>query len=58
MIMGSPFDTGTWDGVTGAYYTGYGSGEMMWLLLAIALCVVACWVGHRHESESFDKNGG
>jgi hypothetical protein len=31
---------------------------MMWLLVAIALCVVACWVGHRHESESFEKNGG
>ena len=39
--MGSPFDTGTWDGVIGAYYTGYGSGEMMWLLVAIAFCVVA-----------------
>ena len=33
-----------------AYYTGHNSGELLWLLLSILLCILALWWGHRHES--------
>ena len=54
--MGAPFDTGTWNGVEGAYFTGAGGGMMVvWLLVAIALCVLPLVVGHKHESERYKK---
>jgi len=50
-MIGAPFTN--WDEVAGAnYYTGLGSGEFWWLLLAIILCILALWWGHRHESEA------
>ncbi|MBX2825375.1 MAG: hypothetical protein KTR33_11645 [Gammaproteobacteria bacterium] len=51
--MGAPFDTGTWTGVTEAYYTGMGSGESLWLWVSVAMCVVALVVGHVHESRAY-----
>ena len=54
--MGAPFETGTWNGVTGAYYMGLNSGwEVVWLLVSIVMCVAALWVGHKHESDAYDK---
>lgn len=48
--MGASFDS--WDKVVdAAYYTGAGSGELIWLVISIALCVLACVVGHRHENK-------
>lgn len=50
-MIGSPLE-GSWDKATdAAYYTGLGSGELIWLVVSIALCLLACVVGHRHESK-------
>ncbi len=54
--MGAPFDTGTWTGVAGAYYTGLGGAEMLWLVVSIVLCLAALIIGGRHEKESYDKS--
>lgn len=34
-----------------AYYTGAGGGEALWLWISIALCVIACVIGNRHEAK-------
>ena len=52
--MGAPFDTGTWNGVTEAFYNASGT-EALWLFISIALCVVALWMGGKHESEAYDR---
>ncbi len=49
--MGAPFDSGTWTGVTEAYYAGMGN-ESIWLGVSIAMCVVALLVGHLHEARA------
>ena len=50
--MGSPFE-GSWDAVKdSAYYVGAGGGEAIWLIISIALCVLALFMGHRHESKA------
>ena len=50
--MGSAFDT--WNDVDGAYYMGAGtSWEVIWLLLSIVICVVALWMGARHELDAY-----
>lgn len=49
--MGAQFEKWA-DVVGGSYYTGFGYGEIWWLLLAILLCILALWWGHRHESEA------
>lgn len=51
--MEAPFDATTWDGVTGAIYAGYGSVEGLWLLLCLALVVVAIVFGWRHEDHAY-----
>lgn len=38
-----------------AYYTGYGSGELFWTVVAAAICVIAIVVGMVQESRSFKK---
>lgn len=49
--MGAPFEN--WADVAGQnYYPGLGYAEIWWLLLAILLCILAIWWGHRHESEA------
>ena len=45
----------SWDGFEGAYYTGYGGGEMIWLIVSIVLCVVALVSGLSHEKSSYKK---
>ena len=52
--MGSPFDTGTWNGVTESIYNAAGT-ELLWLIVSIALCCVALWMGHSHESDSYKR---
>lgn len=48
-MIGSPIDS--WDKATdAAYYVGQGSGEAIWLLISIILCIVALIWGHRHEA--------
>lgn len=55
--MGAPFDTGTWTGVTAEYFTGAGGAmPTIWLFVSIALCVLALFVGGKHEQESYEKS--
>ncbi|MCV6596827.1 MAG: hypothetical protein OIF40_07065 [Mangrovicoccus sp.] len=55
--MGSPITNGTWDGFTGSYYTGFGSGmEGIWLAISIILCLVALFVGVKHEKEAYARS--
>ncbi len=55
--MGAPFDTGTWSGITGTYFTGAGgSMTTVWLFVSIALCILALVLGGRHEKESYRKS--
>lgn len=52
--MESPFEATSWDGITGAIYTGYGSVEWLWLVIAF-LCVGAAVIGGwRHEKHAYD----
>lgn len=51
--MGAPFDTGTWNGIEAAYYTGHGSGEGLWLWVSVGMCVLALIVGHIDEIKAY-----
>jgi len=52
--MGSAFDS--WSGVEGAYYIGANtSWEGIWLVISIAMCVVALIAGARHELSSYKR---
>ncbi|MEM8755613.1 MAG: hypothetical protein AAGF90_21840 [Pseudomonadota bacterium] len=52
--MGSAFDS--FDGIEGAYYIGAGtSWELIWLVVSVAMCVLALWVGSRHELDAYKK---
>ena len=52
--MGAPFD-GNWADVSAAYFVGLGGGEVVWLLLSIAACILALIVGGRHERHAYDN---
>lgn len=53
--MGAPF-ANTWNGVTEAYFTGAGSfGMTVWLLIAIALCIIPLFVAHGHETKAYKR---
>lgn len=52
--MGSSFDN--WDTVTGAYYMGANSSwEVIWTLVALAICIIALIAGSRHELDAYKK---
>lgn len=52
-MIGSPVE-GTWDSVAGAaYYTGAGSGELVWTVIAAVICVLAIFIGGAHEARSY-----
>ena len=52
--MGSAFDT--WNDIAGPYYMGANSSwEVIWLLVAIALCILPLIVGSRHELDAYKK---
>lgn len=57
--MESPFAATSWDGISGAIYTGFGSAEALWLALSLACVAVAVIGGWRHEKHAYDavKNG-
>lgn len=53
--MGAPFE-GAWETVTGAMYMGAGtSWETIWLVVSIAICVLAIWKGGKDEATSYRK---
>ena len=51
--MEAPFDSTTWDGISGPIYAGYGSVEGLWLLLVLAMVIVAIVFGWRHEDHAY-----
>ena len=54
--MGSPLPTESWNGVTGAYYMGMNSmWEPIWLFVSIALCILALWIGGKHEADAYKR---
>ncbi len=54
--MGSPVESGTWNGFEGAYFVGAGSGMVsVWVWIALGLCVLALVLGAAHESSSYRK---
>ncbi|MCA2012337.1 hypothetical protein [Pararhodobacter sp. CCB-MM2] len=52
--MEAPFEATTWDGITGAIFTGYGSVEGFWLALCLAFVVAAIILGWRHEKHAYE----
>ena len=50
----NPVTQGTWDSFEGAYYTGLGIMEPVWLIATIVLLVVAIWLGNKHEEKAYD----
>jgi len=55
-MFGSPVEDGSWNSMAdAAYYAGHGGGEATWLIISIVLCVVALFVGARHESKSYKE---
>ena len=53
--MGS--EIASWDTFEkGALYMGASSSwELIWLVVSILMCVVALWVGSRHEKDAYKK---
>lgn len=52
--MGSAFDS--FDGIEGAYYVGAStSWELIWLAVSVIMCVVALWVGSKHELDAYKE---
>ncbi|MBU3000101.1 MULTISPECIES: hypothetical protein [Roseovarius] len=51
--MMNPVTSGTWDGFEGAYYTGFGSMELIWLLATMALLAIAIFLGNKHEKSAY-----
>ncbi|MFW2589735.1 hypothetical protein [Sagittula sp. SSi028] len=56
--MEAPFDVTTWDGITGAFYTGYGSIEGFWLIVCLGLVAAAVTFGWRHEEHAYKATKG
>lgn len=55
--MGAPFDASSWDGITGAIFTGFGSSEGLWLLITLAMVATALFFGWRHEKHAYESVG-
>ena len=54
--MGSAFSD--WAEATGPIYMGANTGwEVIWTLVAAALCVLAVVIGSRHELDAYKKAG-
>lgn len=51
--MEAPFESTSWDGITGAIYAGHGSVEGLWLLLCLGMIVAAIIFGWRHEEHAY-----
>ena len=54
--MGFPFDTATWDGVSGPIFMGNGGAmPALFSLIAIGLCVGVIIVGQTAETAKYKK---
>ena len=52
--MEAPFEANSWNGITGAIYTGYGSVEMLWIIVMLAMVAIAVVIGWRHEHHAYE----
>ena len=52
--MGWPFDEASWNNVEGAYYSAAGA-ETFWVLASVAICVVALYMGAKHELDAYKR---
>ena len=53
--MGFPFESASWDAVTGAMYMGAGSSApMIFTLISAAVCVVVLLIGNSSEHKMYD----
>lgn len=56
-MIGAP--DSTWEEMVAngaAYYTGYGSGEVFWTLVAVAICVITIIAGGIGEGKAYKRN--
>lgn len=53
--MGSPVTGGTWTGFEGAFYTGLGGNEFLWLAVSVVMIVLALVLGERHERQAYSE---
>lgn len=54
--MGWPYEAATWNDVTGAIYMGVGTSmELVWVVVAAAICVIAIAAGAAHELHAYKK---
>jgi hypothetical protein len=55
--MGFPYDTPTWEGVSGPIFMGTGSSMPgMFTMIAIAICIVALAMGQASERAKYNKH--
>lgn len=55
--MGFPFDTPSWDGVSGAIYMGAGgSTPGMFTVIAIVACIAALVIGQGMEASKYKNH--
>ncbi len=52
--MEAPFEATSWDGITGAFYTGATSAEWIWIVLCLLCIAVAIVGGWRHEKHAYE----
>ncbi len=50
------FDFETADAMSGAIYMGAGGSiPSIWLWVSVAVCVIACIIGSKHELDAYNK---
>ncbi len=55
--MGFPFETATWDGVSGVIFVGGTGGHtLVYSIIAIAICIAALVFGNGIESSKYRKH--
>ena len=54
--MGFPFETATWEGVSGPIFMGYGGAlPGVFTVISIALCIAALVIGQKAEAAKYLK---
>jgi hypothetical protein len=52
--MGFPYDQGTWDGVSGAIFMGFGTSMPgTFTVIAIVVCIVLLALGQKTEASKY-----
>lgn len=54
--MGFPFETATWDGVSGPIFMGYGTAMPgLFTIISIGLCIGALVIGQKAEAAKYSQ---